>query len=87
MAVGMYERFPRAVSWLRLFVIDLSPWRPTFDPSSVHVLFFWSKRQWDTFFPEYFGVCFASIIPPMLHNHTRHCYQMEQNGEYWETYK
>ena len=46
MTVGMYEHFTRSVSWLRLFVTELSPWRPTFDPRSVHVFpfFFFGGR-------------------------------------------
>ena len=79
MAVGMYEHFSRAVSWLKMFVTDLSPWRPTFDPRSVHVLFFlWTIGN---------GTCFSRVFRCLLsqyhstnalHTHICHCYQEDE---------
>lgn len=33
-------KIPQAIPWLRAVVTDLSPWRPSFDPTPAHVRIF-----------------------------------------------
>jgi len=38
--IFIQSKVPQAIRWLRAVVTDLSPWRPSFDPSPAHVGFF-----------------------------------------------
>jgi hypothetical protein len=53
--------------WLRLFVAGLSPWRPVFDPGSVHVGFVVDKVALRQVFPRVLRFTPVSFIPPVLH--------------------
>ena len=47
--------FVMAVPRLRRLVAGLPPWRPEFDPGSVHVGFVRDEVAMGQVFPEYFG--------------------------------
>jgi hypothetical protein len=49
-----YQHRPLAVPWLRRLVAGLSPWRPGFDPGSVHVGFVVDKVALGQVFPRQF---------------------------------
>jgi hypothetical protein len=55
------------VPWLRRSVAGLSPWRPGFDPGSVHVGIVVDKVALGQVFPRVLRFSPVNFIPPVLH--------------------
>jgi hypothetical protein len=58
----------RAVPWLSRLVAGFPPWRPGFDPGSVHVGFMVDKVAVGQVFPRVLWFSPVSFIPPVLHH-------------------
>jgi hypothetical protein len=56
-----------AVPWLRRLAAGLPPWRPRFDPGSVHVGFVVDKVALGQVFPRVLRFSPVNFIPPVLH--------------------
>jgi hypothetical protein len=59
----------RNLSWVRLLVTGLLPWRPGFGHSSVNVKFVVDKVELGQIFLPVVTVSFLSIIPRVAHTH------------------
>jgi hypothetical protein len=56
-----------AVPWLRRLAAGLPPWRPGFDPGSVHVGFVVDKVALGQVFPRVLRFSLVNFIPAVLH--------------------
>lgn len=54
---------------MRQFVADLSPWRPGFNPTNLHVDGVVNKMAMGQTFTANLELCPINIIPPTLHSH------------------
>jgi hypothetical protein len=57
----------KTVPWFRRLVAGLSPWKPGFDPGSVHVGFVVDNVALGQVFPRVLRFSHVNFIPPVLH--------------------
>lgn len=50
--------------WFRQLVAGLQPWRPGFDPGSVHVRLWWTQWHSDGFFIWHFRLALSVLFQP-----------------------
>jgi hypothetical protein len=58
----------RYVSWLRRFVVGLSPRRPELSPRLLRMELWWRKCFWDRIFPEWIYFQSTSGVPCQYHS-------------------